>query len=122
MKKKFKIINLLIVIGFAMGCSDQSETENLRSILELFNSPENKHGDYLQLIIAAKVARDGINLANTVRGYIVSPTWHESGSHQALSRFIRATSHEELLKETSCLLYTSPSPRDRTRSRMPSSA
>ena len=30
MKKKFKIINLLIVIGFAMGCSDQSETENLR--------------------------------------------------------------------------------------------
>ena len=25
-------------------------------------------------------------------------------------------------KQTSCLLYTSPSPRDRTRSRMPSSA
>ena len=25
-------------------------------------------------------------------------------------------------KDTSCLLYTSPSPRDRTRSRMPSSA
>jgi hypothetical protein len=30
MKKKLKIINLLIVIGFVMGCSDQSETENLR--------------------------------------------------------------------------------------------
>ncbi len=29
MKNKFKIINLLIVIGFAMGCSDQLETENL---------------------------------------------------------------------------------------------
>ena len=27
-----------------------------------------------------------------------------------------------LLEPTSCLLYTSPSPRDRTRSRMPSSA
>ena len=26
------------------------------------------------------------------------------------------------LRESSCLLYTSPSPRDRTRSRMPSSA
>ena len=29
---------------------------------------------------------------------------------------------EELKAEYSCLLYTSPSPRDRTRSRMPSSA
>ena len=28
----------------------------------------------------------------------------------------------ELVEETPCLLYTSPSPRDRTRSRMPSSA
>jgi len=28
----------------------------------------------------------------------------------------------ELLRSTNCLLYTSPSPRDRTRSRMPSSA
>ena len=30
--------------------------------------------------------------------------------------------HYELGKERNCLLYTSPSPRDRTRSRMPSSA
>ena len=29
---------------------------------------------------------------------------------------------EEVLQDWSCLLYTSPSPRDRTRSRMPSSA
>ena len=29
---------------------------------------------------------------------------------------------EEMVKHMRCLLYTSPSPRDRTRSRMPSSA
>ena len=29
---------------------------------------------------------------------------------------------DDLLKAKACLLYTSPSPRDRTRSRMPSSA
>ena len=29
---------------------------------------------------------------------------------------------EDLPKSSNCLLYTSPSPRDRTRSRMPSSA
>ena len=32
------------------------------------------------------------------------------------------TGKEKKVKERSCLLYTSPSPRDRTRSRMPSSA
>ena len=30
--------------------------------------------------------------------------------------------HQELFRIKACLLYTSPSPRDRTRSRMPSSA
>ena len=30
--------------------------------------------------------------------------------------------NEDVIKFISCLLYTSPSPRDRTRSRMPSSA
>ena len=30
--------------------------------------------------------------------------------------------YNEVLNEKGCLLYTSPSPRDRTRSRMPSSA
>lgn len=74
-----------------------SETNNLESILELFNSPENIDGKYIQIIIASKIARDGINLANVKRGYIMSPGWHESGMYQALSRFIRATSHKLLL-------------------------
>ena len=32
------------------------------------------------------------------------------------------TSYEEVCKGNTCLLYTSPSPRDRQKSRMPSSA
>ena len=34
----------------------------------------------------------------------------------------RAIDEASMAKHNSCLLYTSPSPRDRTRSRMPSSA
>ena len=34
----------------------------------------------------------------------------------------KAVDAAENIKDTVCLLYTSPSPRDRTRSRMPSSA
>tara|TARA_Y100000310_G_C20689401_1_gene821216 strand:- start:456 stop:3767 length:3312 start_codon:yes stop_codon:yes gene_type:complete len=76
-----------------------SKTENIDKILELFNSKENMNGEYLQIVIASKVARDGINLANVLRGYIMSPGWHESGMYQALSRFIRATSHKMLLEQ-----------------------
>lgn len=75
-----------------------ADTTNLRTIMEVFNSDENKDGEYIQCILASQVARDGINLSNVVRGYIMTPTWHESGSHQALSRFIRATSHQRLLE------------------------
>jgi len=74
-----------------------SKTENIDKIIELFNSEENVDGRYLQIIIASKVARDGINLSNVLRGYIMSPGWHESGMYQALSRFIRATSHKTML-------------------------
>jgi len=47
------------------------------------------------------------------RGYILAKydDWHENIICQNVAEYIK-----------SCLLYTSPSPRDRTRSRMPSSA
>ena len=40
----------------------------------------------------------------------------------ALIDRIRSLDNEIIRQDTLCLLYTSPSPRDRTRSRMPSSA
>ena len=43
-----------------------------------------------------------------------------SGKAKEVPEAIRKASEEA--KKTICLLYTSPSPRDRTRSRMPSSA
>lgn len=76
-----------------------AKTQNVENILQLFNSNDNMNGEYLQIVIASKVARDGINLANVLRGYIMTPGWHESGMYQALSRFIRATSHVMLLKK-----------------------
>lgn len=73
------------------------KTTNLRNILKVFNSRANMDGEYIQILLASEVARDGINIKNVLRGYILSAGWHESGMHQALSRFIRADSHTELL-------------------------
>ena len=52
--------------------------------------------------------------------------WRESGNlyHRVRALFFASAIHRYYLTAqfTTCLLYTSPSPRDRTRSRMPSSA
>ena len=43
-----------------------------------------------------------------MRGYIISPGWHESGTYQAIGRFIRADSHNYLLKERAKKEITEP--------------
>ena len=52
-------------------------------------------------------------------GIIPKPVWEKKVSADELNRVNMVT---RSLLLVSCLLYTSPSPRDRTRSRMPSSA
>ena len=48
--------------------------------------------------------------------------YHEKTDHQDLIIFENAAFGRVMALDGVCLLYTSPSPRDRTRSRMPSSA
>ena len=79
-------------------------TKNIRNIIDVFNSRDNMYGEYIQILIASEAARDGINLENVVRGYILTPGWHESGMHQAMSRFIRATSHNNLINNEKTIL------------------
>ena len=57
-------------------------------------------------------------------GYIYLDTGalYRALAYKALSAKISLEDAYALAKLCSCLLYTSPSPRDRTRSRMPSSA
>jgi len=71
------------------------ETKNSEA-LAFFNHPANRNGEYIQILIATQVAQVGINVKNVRRGYIMTPGWHESGMYQAISRFIRADSHDLL--------------------------
>jgi hypothetical protein len=83
---------------FALLTSDTAPTR-FNSILELFNSYENRHGEYLKCIIGSPVSKEGLNLSNCVTFINIDPQWHQSGMYQAMSRTIRSTSHVELLKE-----------------------
>ena len=70
----------------------------VNAILELFNSPENIDGDYLQVLIVSPVGQYGINLNNVMHVEIDGPEWTPSSLYQARNRAFRATSHTELVE------------------------
>ena len=82
-------------------------------------SDEERYAAHIKL---QKLPRDGSRIRVRSRCYI---TGRSRGNLQkfGLSRIaFREMASSGLIPGVTCLLYTSPSPRDRTRSRMPSSA
>ena len=70
---------------------------------------------------------DGVLLGSATNSDVISfgtlgSATSINGSLQSLEIYDVAVADVTNITETACLLYTSPSPRDRTRSRMPSSA
>ncbi len=82
----------------ALLTSDTPDPE-ISAMLELFNSYENRHGEYIKVIIGSPVTRDGLNLANVLQIHLVGPDWNQASSYQAESRAIRSTSHVDLIEE-----------------------
>lgn len=85
-------------LRYALLTSNTSGPET-SSLLEAFNSYENRHGEYIKAIIGSPVTRDGLNLANVLQIHLVGPGWNQATTYQAESRAIRSTSHVDLLAE-----------------------
>lgn len=83
---------------FAIFSSDTTPGRR-DTILELFNSYENRHGEYIKVLIGSPISQVGINLANVLQVHVVGQLWNQTGTYQAISRAIRATSHDALLQE-----------------------
>lgn len=85
---------------FRYALLTQETTEaKFHSLMEAMNSYENRHGDYIKVLISSRVGRDGINVNNVLQIHLIGPEWNQSNIYQALSRGLRATSHENLLDE-----------------------
>nr|QBK91250.1 MAG: uncharacterized protein LCPAC202_02240 [Pithovirus LCPAC202] len=78
------------------GFTSKAKRETL---LELFNSRENRYGDYIQVLLTSPVAQFGLNINDVVQIQLMEGGWHEAGHYQALSRSLRATSHVYLLND-----------------------
>ncbi len=68
-------------------------------IIETFNSRENRHGEYIQIILSTPIAQLGLSFSDVTDIHIFEPGWTAASRHQAKNRPIRATSHIDLLQE-----------------------
>jgi len=76
-----------------------SNTENeISSMLELMNSSDNIDGDYIKVFVASHAGREGISVDSIRKEELIGPEWNEANTYQALSRGIRATSHDALFE------------------------
>ena len=85
-------------LRYALLTSDTSGPET-SALLELFNSYENRHGEYIKAVVGSPVTRDGLNLANVLQIHLVEAGWNQASTYQAESRAIRSTSHVDLIEE-----------------------
>jgi len=86
-------------LRYALLTGDTTTDAKFISMMETMNSYENRHGDYIKVLISSKSGRDGINVNNVLQIHLIGPEWNQSSMYQAVSRGIRATSHEDLIKE-----------------------
>ena len=113
-----KYLLCLTIFTFLSACSSNHSILNIPSN----QSIEIDYPDYDYYTVNLKnKSNAGLGVAvllkdteEQIKGFGLSPNSREELSVDSKSKLV--------LSNKSCLLYTSPSPRDRTRSRMPSSA
>lgn len=81
------------VVMFTSKDGTTHDTNEIRRMLSIINSPENKYGDYCSVIIMSKKVSTGINIYNTRRFY-QKPYWNMSLLRQSSGRVKRARGHE----------------------------
>ena len=110
------ILTFMAVIAFQAVAIAQSESR-----LATFD-----HGDETYFAMSVKAQLSELSRASDVI-ICIDTSASQNGPYKRdsiaiVKQILRNLSADDRVKIMACLLYTSPSPRDRTRSRMPSSA
>lgn len=70
--------------------------DDFQDLIAYFNRPENKHGDYCQVVMTTNKTKEGISLRNVRQVHVLTPSWNIADTAQAVSRSIRARAHDDL--------------------------
>lgn len=77
---------------FAIITSDPetvNETKVIREVIDGFNEPENKYGEYLRVVIGSERIAQGISLKNPRQAHLLSAHWNMPYQYQAIARALR---------------------------------
>lgn len=70
-----------------------------RQIKEAYTHPDNRYGEYIQILIGSAVTKLGLNFENVTEMFFIGPSWNYGDFYQAMYRIIRAQSHVELIRD-----------------------
>lgn len=79
--------------------SGDIKAEERAELVKTFNNPNNKHGEYLQLLLISSSGAEGVSLRNCRHVHIMEPYWNYERINQVSARAIRYMSHDQLPKE-----------------------
>tara|TARA_Y100001958_G_scaffold159682_1_gene162419 strand:- start:2726 stop:6271 length:3546 start_codon:yes stop_codon:yes gene_type:complete len=85
-------------------------SKNNKENLEILNSPKNKYGEEIKIIIGSEVTKEGIDMKRIREIHIMEPWYHLNRTEQIIGRGIRYCSHKDLNKNeknTTIYLYAS---------------
>jgi superfamily II DNA or RNA helicase len=78
---------------------DTVNIETREKIRKIFNSPENKDGKLIKILIGSPILAEGITLKNVRQVHILEPSWNMSRINQIIGRAVRNYSHHDLPSE-----------------------
>lgn len=100
--------------AFITGAVD---TETRQHIQNTFNSPENKHGGIIDLLLLSSTGAEGLDLKNVRHEHEMEPYWNMARMNQIEARGIRNDAHIDLPKDernVQVYLYISVKPKQET--------
>lgn len=80
-------------VEFHGGIKDIAERY---SGMEVYNNPNNKHGEYIKAMLISSAGAEGLNLRNVRQVHIMEPHWNEVRITQMIGRGVRQCSHSDL--------------------------
>lgn len=88
----FKRLHKAGQLRYAIISSDE-DSKQRKVLLEIFNHPENAHGEYVKVIMGTSASSEGINLKAVRQIHILEPYWNMVRNDQVIGRGVRLGSH-----------------------------
>lgn len=82
------------------GKQNKKADENVKKLLEIYNHPENRYGEYIHVMLASNAFNEGLDLKAVRHIHFFEPLVTMASDKQTLGRAARLCSHGDLNKST----------------------